>query len=188
MLAVLADMSMVPMLYAALTVTVAPLFSPVASKKQVSCAKGKLFTAGEPPLVVAQPTADQLPPAARFQYLFAAAVNVIPLLPLQSPMRVPEAGAAAPAMVTSRKSTSVIDTAAAVMVRVVPMVLLWTKCRMVALVPAEKVSVPVTVWLAVREMFFRPAEVIPVKDRLLKLLVPLKVLVPPALVLVKLAL
>ena len=53
-----------------------------------------------------------------------------------------------------------------------------------ALVPADKVKVPVTVWLAVREMFFRPAEVMPVKDRLLKLLVPLRVTVP-ALVLVK---
>ena len=87
-------------------------------------------------------------------------------------------------MVMSRKSTSVIDTAAAVMVRVVPMVLLRQKCRMVAFVPAEKVSVPVTVWLAVRAMIFRPAEVMPVKDRLLKLLVPLRVTVP-ALVLVK---
>ena len=116
-----------------------------------------------------------------------AAVNVMPLLPLQSPIRVPEAGAAAPAMVMSRKSTSVIDTAAAVMVRVVPMVLLRTKCRLVASVPAEKVSVPVTVWLAVTEMFFRPAEVMPVKDRLLKVFAPLMVTVP-ALVLVKLTL
>jgi len=73
------------------------------------------------------------------------------------------------------------------MVRVVPMVSLRQKCRMVALVPAEKVRVPVTVWLAVTEMFFRPAEVMPVKDRLLKLLVPLRVTVP-ALVLVKLTL
>ena len=111
----------------------------------------------------------------------------MPLFPLQSPMRVPEAGAAAPAMVMSRKSTSVMVTAAAVMVRVVPMVLLWTKCRMVASVPAEKVRVPVTVWLAEREMFFRPAAVMPVKDRLLKLLVPLRVTVP-ALVPVKLTL
>jgi len=167
---------------------VAPLFSPVASKKQVSCAKGKLLMAGVPPLPVAQPMAPpQSPPAARFQYLLAAAVNVMPLLPPQFPMRVPEAGAAAPAMVMSRKSTSVIDTAAAVMVRVVPMVLLRQKCRMVALVPAEKVRVPVTVWLAARTMFFRPAEVMPVNDRLLKLFVPLNVTVP-ALVLVKLTL
>ncbi len=140
---------------------------------------------GVPPLLVAQAMAPpQLPPAARFQYLLAAASKVMPLLPLQSPMRVPEAGAAPPAMVMSRKSTSVIDTAAAVMVRVVPMVLLRQKCRMVALVPAEKVRVPVTVWSAVTEMTFRPAEVMPVKDRLLKLLAPLRVTVP-ALVLVK---
>jgi len=169
-------------------VTVAPLFNPVASKKQVSCANGKLLIAGVPPLDVAQLIAPpQLPPPARFQYLFAAAVNVTPLLPLQSPMRVPVAGAAAPAMVTSLKSTSVIDTAAAVMVRVVPMVLLRQKCRMVASVPAEKVSVPVMVWLAVTLMTFKPAEVMPVKDRLLKLLAPLMVTVP-AEVLVKVTL
>lgn len=56
-----------------------------------------------------------------------------------------------------------------------------------ALVPAENVSVPVTVWLADRLMFFRPAAVMPVNDRLLKLFVPLSVTVP-ALVLVKLTL
>ena len=56
-----------------------------------------------------------------------------------------------------------------------------------ALVPAEKVRVPVTVWLADRAMFFRPAEVMPVKDRLLKLFAPLSVTVP-AEVLVKLTL
>jgi len=105
----------------------APLFSPVASKIQVSCARGKLLMFGVPPLLVAQPVADQLPPPARFQYLFAAAVNVMPLLPLQSPMRVPVAGAAAPAMAMSLKSTSVRLTAAQVSVRVVPMVLERTK-------------------------------------------------------------
>ena len=103
---------------------VAPLFSPVASKKQVSCANGKSLMFGVPPLDVAQPIEPpQLPPAARFQYLFAAAVNVMPLLPLQSPMRVPVAGAATPAMVMSLKSTSVRLTAAQVNVRVVPMML-----------------------------------------------------------------
>jgi hypothetical protein len=54
----------------------------------------------------------------------------------------------------------------------------------VALVPAEQVKVPVMVWLAVTLMIFRPAEVMPVKDRLLKLLAPLMVTVP-AEVLVK---
>ena len=55
---------------------------------------------------------------------------------------------------------------------------------MVASVPAEQVKVPVMVWLAVTLMFFRPVEVMPVKDKLLKLLAPLMVTVP-ALVLVK---
>ena len=135
--------------------------------------------AGVPPLLVAQAMAPpQLPPAARFQYLLAAAVNVMPLLPLQSPMRVPEAGAAAPAMVMSRKSTSVMLTAAAVMVRVVPMVSLRTKCRMVALVPAEKVRVPVTVWLADKAITFTPELVTPEKDKLLKLFTPLITTLP----------
>jgi len=134
---VLADILTVPILKALLTVIVAPLFSPVASKKQVSCARGKLLSAGVPPLLVAHPVAVQLPPAARFQYLFAAAVNVTPLLPLQSPRRVPVAGAAAPAMVMSLKSTSVRDTAAQVSVRAVPMESLRTKCLRVASDPAE---------------------------------------------------
>ncbi len=47
-----------------------------------------------------------------------------------------------------------------------------------ALVPAEQVKVPVMVWLAVRLIIFRPADVIPVKDRLLKLLAPLRLTVP----------
>ena len=87
-------------------------------------------------------------------------------------------------MVMSRKSTSVPENAAAVIVRVVPIVSERTKCRIVALVPADRVSVPVTVWLAVTDMTFRPADVMPVKDRLLKLFAPLIVTVP-ALVLVK---
>ena len=112
---------------------------------------------------------------------------MIPLLPLQSPKRVPDTGAAAPAIVMSRKSTSVPENAAVVIVRVVPMVSDWTKCRIVALVPAERVRVPVTVWLAVTLTIFKPADVMPVNDRLLKVFAPLMVTVP-ALVLVKLTL
>ena len=146
----------------------------------VSCAKGKLLIAGVPPFVkdhLAFPD-PHVSPIDWPHHTVLAASNVIPLLPLQSPNRVPDAGAAAPAMVMSRKSTSVSDTAAQVRVRVVPRVLDCTKCRIVALVPADSVSVPVTVWLADREITFRPAEVIPVNDRLLKLLAPLIVTVP----------
>ena len=46
---------------------------------------------------------------------------------------------------------------------------------------------PVTVWLADREIFFKPAAVMPVKDRLLKLFAPLIETVAPT-VLVKLTL
>ena len=163
----------------------APLFSPVASKMQVSWAKGKLSMLGVPPLDVAQAIAPpQFPPAARFQYLLTPAPKVIPLLPFASPKRVPDTGAAAPAMVMSRKSASVPENAAVVIVRVVPMVSDRTKFLLVALVPAEKVSVPVTVWSAVREIFLKPTETRPVKDRLLKLFAPLIVTVP-SLVLVK---
>ncbi len=90
-------------------------------------------------------------------------------------------------MVMSRKSASVAETAAQVSVRVVPIVLDCTKCRIVALVPADSVSVPVTVWLADKEITFRPAAVMPVNERLLKLLAPLILTVPDE-VLVKLTL
>ena len=166
---------------------VAPLFNPVDWKTAVSCASGKLLAATAPPPVVAQPVSDQLPPAAKFQYLLTPAPNVIPLLPLQSPNRVPLTGAAAPAMVMSRKSASVPEKAAQVSVRVVPSVSERTNVRIVASVPAESVSVPLMVWLSVTETTFKPAAVIPVTDKLLKVFAPLSVTVP-ADVLVKLTL
>ena len=144
-LAVLALMSMVPMLYEALTVIVAPEFKPVAWKMQVSCARGKLLTATAPPPDKAHPVPDQLPPPARFQNLFAAAVNVMPLFPLQSPNRGPDAGAAAPAMVMSLKSTSVKLTLAHVKVTEVPIVEERKKFRIVAFVPAATVKMPLIV-------------------------------------------
>ena len=150
----------------------------VDSNTAVSCASGKLLTAGDAPELAAQPVADQLLLPARFQYTVLAASNVIPLLPLQSPKRVPDTGAAAPAIIMSRKSTSVADTAAQVSVRVVPMASDRTKCRVVALVPAESVRVPLMVWLAVMDTFFRPAEVRPINDKLLKVFAPLSVTVP----------
>jgi len=67
-------------------------------------------------------------------------------LPLQSPNRVPLTGAAAPAMVMSRKSMSVSDAAAAqVSVRGAPRVNARRKVLHVASAPAESVKVPVTV-------------------------------------------
>ena len=168
-------------------VMVAPLFRPVASKMQVSWARGKKLGSGVAPDDTVHPLLDQFPPPAKFQYLFEAAVNVIPLLPLQSPTRVPDAGAAAPAMVMSRKSTSAMDTAAAVMVRVAPMVSLRTKVRPLALTPAGNVNVPFTVWLALSASCRKLAEPTDPKDRLLKVLAPLMVAVP-TLVAVKLTL
>ena len=163
--------------------TVAPLFSPVASKKQVSCANGKLLMAGVPPLPVAQPIAPpQLPPAARFQYLLAAAVNVMPLLPLQSPNLVPEIGAAAPAIAMSRKSTSVAPAANALTVRVrcVPSVSDARNNRYAAAVPEPKVKVPETVTLPDMETVCMPTLVRFEKDKLLKVVFPAIVVVAPA--------
>ena len=150
----------------------------VDSKMQVSCASGKLFAATLPPDDVAHPVADQLLLPARFQYLLAPAPKVMPELPLQSPSLVPDAGAATPAMVMSRKSTSVRETAAQVRVRVVPMVFDCTNVRIVALVPAEQVKVPLMVWLAVTDTIFKPAAVIPVNDKLLNVFTPFSVTVP----------
>ena len=71
----------------------------------------------------------------------------MPELPLQSPARVGDIGAAAPAIVMSLKSQSVADTAAAVIVLDVPIVSEYTAIRFTALAPAT-VRVPVTVWFA----------------------------------------
>jgi hypothetical protein len=75
--------------------------------------------------------------------LFTPAGNVMPEFPLQSPNLVPDAGAAAPAIVMSLKSTSVKDTAAQVKVRTVFSVFDLIKVLQVASVPAETVKVPV---------------------------------------------
>ena len=68
---------------------------------------------------------------------------------------------------------SVADTAAQVSVRVVPMVSERKNVRMVALVPAESVRVPLMVELASRIMLVIPAVVLPAKDRLLNVFAPL---------------
>ncbi len=178
-LAVRADMSIVPMLKEPASETVAAELSPVASKMIVSCASGKLVMEGAPPLVVAHAADLQLPPAAKFQYLFTPAANVIPLLPLQSPKRGPLTGAAAPAIVMSRKSMSVgAATAAQVSVRAVPMVSDRTNVRIEASVPADSVSVPLMVWLPVHEIVDTPDDVRPVIVRLLKIPPPIKFTVP----------
>jgi hypothetical protein len=77
----------------------------------------------------------------------------MPLLPLQSPARVGDAPAAAPANVISLKSQSVAEMAAAVIVRVVPIVLDSTKIRLLADAPST-VNVPLTVWFALKTRFF----------------------------------
>ena len=167
-------MSTVPMLIGCVIEMIAPLPRPVAWNTAVSCAKGRLLMAGVPPPDVAQPTAvAQLPPAARFQNFEVPAGNVIPLLPLQSPKRVPLTGAAAPAIVMSRKSISVSEaTAAQVSVRVAPMVLARTNVRIVALAPAESVSVPLMTWLLTRETVLRPKPALAATVRLLNVLAP----------------
>jgi hypothetical protein len=78
------------------TVTVADVFSPVFSMTAVSCANGKLSVLTPAPELAAQALADQLPPAAKFQYTVLGVLKVIPLQPLKSPTRVPLMGAAVP--------------------------------------------------------------------------------------------
>jgi hypothetical protein len=106
-------------------------------------------------------------------YTVLGASNVIPLLPLQSPKRVPDTGAAAPAMVMSRKSMSVRDaTAAQVSVRVVPRELDCTNVRTVASAPAESVKVPVIVWSAPNDTTLILEVVKAENDKLLNVLTP----------------
>lgn len=130
-----------------------------------------MLIAGVPPLVVAHAIAPpQFPPAMRFQYFGTPAPNVIPVFPLQSPKRVPLMGAAAPAMVMSRKSKSAEPAAnvPTVNVRGVPITEEATSVRMVASVPAESVSVPVIVWSAPNEITLMPAAVLPANVKLAK--------------------
>ena len=94
----------VPMLYDNID-TVPAL--PALSNTAVSCARGKLLTAGDPPLLVAHAVADQSCVPARFQYTVLAVGKVMPALLPQSPSRVPEAQLAVPVELMSRKSMSV---------------------------------------------------------------------------------
>lgn len=162
-------------MYAALMVIVEPDGSVALSTTTLSWAKGKLLLLTAPPEDKAQlPEEDQRALELLARYTVLAASNVIPLLPLQSPKRVPDTGAAAPAMMMSRKSMSVgVATAAQVSVRVVPRVLDCTNVRIVALVPAESVRVPLIVWLADKTIAAIPAEVLPATVRLLKVFEPL---------------
>lgn len=48
-------------------IVIVPVTDPVLSKTAVSCANGKLFTAGAPPEDVAHPVADQFCAPAKFQ-------------------------------------------------------------------------------------------------------------------------
>jgi len=157
---------------------VPPLIKPVDGNTAVSCASGKYIKFRVPPMESDQPP---IPPTAvsqfdalvaSAQYTVLAASNVIPLLPLASPNRVPDTGAAAPAIMMSRKSASVPENAAQVSVRVVPMASVRTKVRMVALVPAESVSVPLMVWFEVTTKSLMPADVRPATVKLRKVFAP----------------
>jgi len=115
----------------------------------VSCASGKLASAGVPPELVAQGTpAAQEPPAVKLQYTVFGVDAVKPLLPPQSPILVPDQ-VAAPAHLISRKSILLrFDTEAAVIVYCVPNVPLNKNMRLDALlVPCVNVRVPFTVIL-----------------------------------------
>lgn len=173
-----ADISNVPIFHQVLMVIV-PVTLPVLLNTAVSWGNGKLAAAGEPPLVVAQPVAPQLCAPAKFQYTVLAAGNVMLALPLQSPSRVPDQGADAPAAVISLKSTSVIETDPAVIVTAVPRVLEFINSLEDAPEPAEQVKAFVTVILVASLIVLNPVlGVIPVNVRLLKVgVVPLMLMV-----------
>src|SRR5262245_8654833 len=87
---------------------------------------------------------DQLPPLVPCHVCVAEAVNVMFVFPPQLPSDVPVNGAAAPAAVMSMKSTYVSDTAAAVIVRDVPVALLHMSGRLTTVSPLQ-LNVPVHV-------------------------------------------
>lgn len=92
----------------------------------------------------------------------------------------PDQGADAPAAVTSLKSTSdSVATAAAVTVRVIPIPLLRTAIRDVAVVDVPSVNVPRIVGLPLRITEYTRAVVGLDIVRLLKVFVPTIVLVEP---------
>ena len=114
-------MSTVPTLQSLEIVTVPA--APALSNTAVSCARGKLLKAGDPPLLAAQPVADQFCEPAKFQYTVLAAGKVMLVLPPQLPPPV-VAVIAFVAAVMSRKSTlDKVVALAKVMVLAVPSVL-----------------------------------------------------------------
>ena len=120
----------------------------------VSCASGKAALACVPPFVNDQIGAEapQLPDTVLRKYTVLAAGNVIPLLPLASPSLVPLTGAAAPAMVMSRKSMSVKDAIElTVNVLAVPKTLETTIVRHVEFAPELKFNTPLIVWFPPKE-------------------------------------
>ena len=111
---VLADISTVPIFPTSNVII--PVTLPTSSNTHVSCANGKLLTSGVPPLVDAQPVADQFWAPAKFQYTVFG-LKLIPELPFKSFSRVPEIGAAAPTTLMSKKSTLVPTKFAQVILR-----------------------------------------------------------------------
>jgi hypothetical protein len=133
---------------------------------QVSCANGKLLIAGTPPVDVAHEVPDQfaLTPFTVLQYLVAPAPNVMLLLFLQLPKRVPDNVPAAPAATISRKSTSAkVATTATVKVRCVPTALLRSQSLRTAVFAVPTVNVPVTVWFPEKPIAPIPSVVLEVK-------------------------
>ena len=91
-----------------------PTPNPVLGNAATSCASGKLSVLAAPPIVAAQLFPAKLLPAAVVQYTVFDALNVMPLLPRKSPMRVPLKVPPAPVTRISRKSTSLTEPIAAI--------------------------------------------------------------------------
>ena len=171
------EASNVPICQLLLMVMVAPRIRPKSSMTTVSCANGKLAAAATPPDVNAHALSDQFPPATWLQYLVTPAANVIPLLPPQSPSRVPDHGADAPVTAISLKSTSdSAATLATVNVRVTPGTDDRTRVLNTGFAEVPQVSVPVTTVFPVKIIKVSRTAAVLAKVRLLNVLDPLIVL------------
>jgi hypothetical protein len=109
----------------------------------------------------------------------------MPVLALQSPRRVPDAGAATPVIVIALKSTSTKNTDEQVNVRADVLELDRTNVRQVASKFPDTLKEPLMVWSAENVTFFKPALPGPVIEKPEKMFDPVIARVVPALVLVK---
>jgi len=114
-------MSTVPTLQSFEIVTVPA--APALLNTAVSCARGKLLKAGDPPLLAAQPVALQFCGPPKFQYTVFAAGKVMLVLPPQLPPPVVAVIAFVAAVMSRKSALDMVAGLARVRVLPVPNVL-----------------------------------------------------------------